>query len=99
MAGRLQFPTELLASTVQSDIQIVQRQAERRRRFLWGCAVEVNTLEQLAILFCQIWQKPLHALAQHSFGGGIGLFRKFGLEFFERTVADIASPIQIDDGM
>ena len=87
-----------MAGAVQSDGQIVRREAERGRGLLGRCAIEVNALQHVSILLRQAGQEPLHALAQDSFRSGIGLFGKFGLQSLKRTVADITPPIQVDDG-
>lgn len=97
MTRRFDFLAESLAGAVQPDVQVVQCKAERRRCVLRGCAVEIHALEQVAILFRQAGQKALETLAQDPFGGGIGLFGKLGLQAFERAVADIAPPIQVND--
>lgn len=97
MTRRFHFLAESLAGAVQPDVQVVQGQAQRHRRVFRGCAVEIHALEQVAILFRQAGKKPLEALAQDSFGSGIGLLGKFGLQAFERAVADIAPPIQVND--
>ena len=87
-----------MAGAMQSDGQIVRREAERGCGVLRRRAIEVNALQHVSILFRQAGQEPLHALAQDSFGSGIGLFRKRGLQSLKRTVADITPPIQVDDG-
>ena len=87
-----------MAGAMQPDGQIVRREAERGRRLLGRCAIEVDALQHVSILFRQAGQKPLHALAQDSFGSGIGLVGKFGLQSLKRTVADITPPIQVNDG-
>lgn len=97
LTRRFHLFAESLAGAVQADVQIVQRQTQRRRRVFRGCAVEIQALEQVAVLIRQAGQKPLEALAQDPFGGGIRLFGKFGLQAFERTGADIAPPIQVND--
>jgi hypothetical protein len=96
MTRRLNLIAESLTCAVQSDVQVVQRQAQRHGHVLQGSAIDIYSLEQVSILFRQTGQKPLETLAQDPFSGGIRLIGEFGLQTFERTVADIAPPIQVD---
>ena len=87
-----------MTGAMQPNGQIARREAERGGGVLRRRAIEVDALEHIAILFRQSGQEPLDALAQDSFGSGVGLLWNFCSQPFERTVADIAPPIQVDDG-
>ena len=97
-AAFLQLGAETLAGAMQPNVQIIYCQTERGRGLLGGRTVEVDSLQQVLILLRQAGQQPLHALAEESFGRGIGFFGKLRSQPFERTVANNVPTIDVDDG-
>ena len=97
--SRLDPFAQPLAGAMQADVEVVERQPERRGGFLGRRAVEVHALEHLAVLFGEPGQKALHTLAKHALGGGIGLFGKLGLQAFKRSLAHVAPPVEVNNGM
>jgi hypothetical protein len=96
---RLKLLAQPLAGTMQPDVEVVQGCAQRQRRLFRRDAFKVHALQHVAVLLRQSGQKAFYALAKHALGSGIGLFGKLGLQTFERAVADITPPVEVDDGM
>ena len=90
---------EMLSSTVQPDGEIVSRQAKVLRSSRGILAIEIDALDQFAVVFRNSWQQSLEALAKNLFIVRIGRFRQFTLELFQCSLSRCIATVKIDDGM
>jgi hypothetical protein len=96
-AGALQFDAEPLPRPVQAHRQIVCGDPESGGGVLKRLAFQINSPEQIAVLFRQARQEPLYALANHALSRAIRAFRKLGFKTFKRALAGVATPVHVDN--
>jgi hypothetical protein len=93
------FLAKMLSRTVQPDGEIVSCEAKIRSGLGGVLAIEINALEQFAILVRHGGQQALEALAERFFIVRIGRLGKLALELLQRVLSRCIAAVEIDDGM
>lgn len=89
----------MLSRTVQPDGEIVSCQTKILRSPRGILAIEIDALDQFAVVFRNSWQQSLEALAKNLLIIRIGRFRQFTLELFKCSLSRCIATVEINDGI
>lgn len=91
------FP-QMLPGAMQADGEVVFRYAELGGNVRNLFALQINLLQEFAVLLGHRGQQPFETLAEQAFVGSGGCVRKFVRESFQGPAAHIPAPVEINDG-
>lgn len=95
---RENFP-QVLAGSMEADVQVVAGQAELCGDVVWILSFQVDSQEQVSILLRNRRKEAMEALAEKTPVVGTRLFGELLGKAFKRPPAGIVAPIEVDDGM
>lgn len=90
--------TEMFASPVQPDGEIVFGQTQFRRDFAGILSFEINALKQFPVLFRNGGQQPFEALAKQTLLAGVCHLGQFLLKPFQRPSSRGVAAVEVNDG-
>jgi hypothetical protein len=89
---------QLTTGPVETNREVIDGHSERSRGFFDGFPAQINPLEKFAVLLRQVGQKAVKALTNCALGFGCDGGWQFSAKIFQRALASIGSPIEVDNG-